>query len=71
MSRKAGKLPHKIAEVANYGVTPVLESSRINIRSASALRGSLYFICLSNFLRQFVNLLGVASANFQRNFSCN
>jgi len=41
-------------EAANYDVTPVLESSRITIRSASGLRGSLYFIHLSNFLRQFI-----------------
>ena len=40
-------------EAANYSVTPVLAASRINIRSASALRGSLYFIRLSELLRQF------------------
>ena len=44
-------------EAANYGVTPVLVASRINIRSAPVLRGSLYFIRLNEFPTQFILFL--------------
>lgn len=43
-------------EAANTCVTSVLAASRINVRSASVLRGALLFTSLSEFLRQFYKL---------------